>query len=124
MPIYQFKCSSCSVEKELFRRIATKDDPCYCEECGSPMNSVICAPALHILNGYVAPSGRYISSPKQQRDEFARTNTRPYEGMASEEKEAKRRRDECDAKIDKKLEESLIKTVDTLPSKTKQLFGI
>lgn len=38
MPIYEYKCPQCTKEIEKIRKIAEREDPLECPECGSDMS--------------------------------------------------------------------------------------
>lgn len=74
---------------------------------------------------YISPaSGKAITTERQRRDDLARTGCRPYEGFASESKEAKKRIAEDEKKSDAKLDVAVRKAYHQLsPEKRRHLGG-
>lgn len=57
---------------------------------------------------YVSPvTGKLVSGRKQRREDLLKTNSRPYEGFASEKREADRRVAYAEQASERKLEERL-----------------
>jgi uncharacterized protein YchJ len=76
----------------------------------SPVAGVVDMPA------YVSPaSGKRITTRQERKADMKATNSREWEGMEVEKKEAARRTKEADAKFDRKLEETARKTYHELP---------
>ncbi|VVD80609.1 FmdB family zinc ribbon protein [Pandoraea anhela] len=48
MPIYDFECATCG-PFTVMRRIADRDTPCHCPDCGSEGTRVMTAPALALM---------------------------------------------------------------------------
>ena len=72
---------------------------------------------------YESPaSGRMITSRKERRDDMARTNSRPWEGLAVEKQEAARQRAYQEQKSDAKLHEAVSRSFYQLdPKKRREL---
>ena len=83
------------------------------------------AAVLGDLEGYVSPTtGKWIEGRKARRDDLARSNSRPWEGMEAEQKEAARQRAYMEAKQDKRIEEAAWRTWYSMdPKKRRQLMG-
>ncbi len=60
MPIYEYKCFSCSVVFEELRKIVERDDLAYCKKCGSTAH-----PILSSFNAPGMPTKRQGASPSQ-----------------------------------------------------------
>lgn len=65
--------------------------------------------ALHFIQpdlpGYASPvTGQWIEGRKARREDLLRTNSRPWEGLAEERKEAARHTARKDAKLDQLAE--------------------
>ena len=115
MPLYDYQCPECGRVEEVFARHT--DAP---PECHGPMVRMLSACALSpdIANwdAYVSPaSGKLITSKKQRLEDMRRTNTRPWEGMASETKEAQRRKAYAEQKQDAKLHDAVSRAFYALP---------
>ena len=76
-------------------------------------------------DAYISPaSGKLITSRKERREDMARTNSRPWEGMEAEKQEAARQRAYIEAKQDKRIEEAAWRTWYSMdPKKRRQLMG-
>lgn len=75
------------------------------------------------LPAYESPaSGRIIEGRRQRREDFKITNTRPFEGIEQEKKEAARRVAYEDAKFDRGLEDSVARAFYAMsPEKRRRL---
>ncbi|WP_150660799.1 FmdB family zinc ribbon protein [Pandoraea sputorum] len=71
MPIYDFECGRCGTFA-VMRRIADRDDPCHCPECGGEGSRVISAPALALMGNASrsahATNERAANAPRQSGD--------------------------------------------------------
>ncbi|WP_150739154.1 FmdB family zinc ribbon protein [Pandoraea anapnoica] len=71
MPIYDFECGSCGTFA-VMRRIADRDAPCHCPECGGEGARVITAPALALMGNASrtahATNERAANAPRQSGD--------------------------------------------------------
>lgn len=50
MPIYDFECASCG-PFSVMRRIADREKPCRCPDCGTEGSRVVSAPSLALMAG-------------------------------------------------------------------------
>lgn len=79
---------------------------------------------VYVMQSYQSPvTGKWIDSPSQRRDDLARTNSRPWEGRQSEQKEADRRTANLEKMIDKSAEESAVAAWHSLPDESKKALG-
>lgn len=120
MPLYDYICRECGEVREVFAHHT--DAP---PECHGPMTRMLSAPSLSpdIANwdAYVSPaSGKLITSKAQRREDMARTNSRPWEGMASEQQEAKRRKAYMEQKQDAQLHEAASRAFYQLPEQKRR----
>lgn len=53
MPIYTFRCPSCSVRQDAFRKIAERNDCPACEKCGGPTERRITATMVSVFQPYM-----------------------------------------------------------------------
>ncbi|WP_083253666.1 FmdB family zinc ribbon protein [Pandoraea sp. ISTKB] len=71
MPIYDFECATCGTFA-VMRRIADRDAPCHCPDCGTEGARVITAPALALMGGASraahATNERAANAPRQSSD--------------------------------------------------------
>lgn len=74
---------------------------------------------------YVSPvTGLVVSGRRQRRNDLARTNSRPWEGMGQEMSEASRQRAYAEQRADKRLDESVRRTYHQMsPEKRRILEG-
>lgn len=74
---------------------------------------------------YVSPvTGKPVSGRKQRREDLRRSNSRPWEGMEQEQKEAARQREYVERSLDRGLEESARRALHQMdPAKRRQLGG-
>lgn len=83
------------------------------------------APAVYVMPSYQSPvTGKWIDTPSQRRDDFARNNARPWEGMSEERKEADRRKAYQEQKADQALERTIEQSLRELPSEKKMALGV
>lgn len=76
------------------------------------------------LPDYQSPvSGLVVSGRRQRRNDLARTNSRPWEGMAAERKEAARRKAYADQKSDACLEVAARRAFHQLSPDKRRVLG-
>lgn len=88
------------------------------------MIRIISAPAVIAdIPGYESPTtGRWIEGRAARREDLKRSNARPYEGFAVEQREAQKRKAEREAKDDAVLEKKVRETYHQLsPDKRRAL---
>lgn len=72
---------------------------------------------------YVSPvSGLVVSGRKQRRNDLARTNSRPWEGLAQEKAEAHRRVAYQEQKFDAGLDRALRQAYHSLPPEKRRIL--
>lgn len=71
MPIYDFECANCG-PFAVMRRIADREKPCRCPDCGGEGSRVISAPSLALMAGTRrnahATNERAAHAPRQSGD--------------------------------------------------------
>ncbi|KVL21169.1 FmdB family zinc ribbon protein [Burkholderia sp. MSMB1826] len=71
MPIYDFECASCG-PFSVMRRIADREKPCCCPDCGAQGERVVSAPSLALMGGASraahATNERAAHAPRQSGD--------------------------------------------------------
>lgn len=104
--LYLYECAKCGRREEDFRPVEQRHDGPRC--CRRPMFIVICPAQVQVdFPAYVSPaSGRRITTRAERRADLKATNSRPWEGLEVEKKEAARRKAEAEAKLDRKVEET------------------
>ena len=81
--------------------------------------------AVYVMPSYQSPiSGKWIDTPSQRRDDLARNNCRPWEGLEQEQKEAAKRGAEEETKYDQKLESAISQTLQEMPREKKEILGV
>lgn len=75
------------------------------------------------LPGYESPvSGKWIEGRKARREDLARTNCRPYEGLEQEKKEANKVRAQHERQLDQLAEKMAYKAWDMAPERVRKVF--
>lgn len=123
MPVYVAECAACGHTEDYFRQVEERADTPRCR-CGAPMRQIITPLFVQPdIAAYQSPaSGKWITSRRERRDDLARTNSRPWEGMESERKEAQKRKREAEAKADAKLEHAIRKSYHELPPEKRRVL--
>ena len=122
--IYESVCPKCGAYHEYVRPVAQYLDTPVC--CGVKTEKRILSAPFSIVDipAYESPaSGKLINSRKQRADDFKRTGTRPWEGMAEEKREAQRQAQYAEEKQDKALEHTIRSTLQHMPDSKRQLLG-
>ena len=124
MPTYVFKCENGHVFEE-FLRLADYDDPQTCQ-CGLVGKRQIVAtmirPDIASWDRYISPaSGKLITSYKDRRADMEATGCVDYEPSLTEG--TKKRIAADDAKMDKAVEETVERHINTLDSRSKEQLG-
>jgi hypothetical protein len=100
---------------DYFRKVAEHADAPVCE-CGAKMRQLITA--THIqpdIPEYTSPiDGRVIRGRRARKYDLERSNSREYEGLEAEQKEAARIRAHKEKQIEAKVDETLQRTITDL----------
>lgn len=125
MPLYEYSCETCGRTEDAFRSIDERHNG---PECHGPMKIVIGLAMGYVqktFDPYVSPAtGNVITSHAARRDDFKRSNCRPWEGIASEKGEAARRIAYADQKADARLDRGIREVYHQLPpSKRRAVEG-
>ena len=124
MPTYSYKCDHCGYKFELIERMRDHKNVTECIMCKSEAKQVILTPPL----AFVAPEcvyespidGTVITNRKQRIEDMARNNCMEYDpGMRQD---YDRRQKESDLALDKAVDETVDKALETMPSDQKQQF--
>lgn len=76
---------------------------------------------VYVMPSYQSPvTGNWIDSASQRRNDLASTNSRPWEGMEQERKEAARRENYLNVETDKAVHEMVVDSWHKLPEQTKR----
>ena len=116
MPCYESECLQCGRRHDYIRTVAQCHDTPTC--CGEPTaKRIFSAPAgFPDIPAYESPaSGRMITSRAERREDFKRTNTREWEGLAAEKSEAARQRQYAEQDLDRRVEQTIGETLAALP---------
>ena len=125
MPVYESICHECEKVHEYYQTADKYRETPFC--CGIQTEKVILtAPYGQVdIPAYVSPvSGKWINSRRERVEDLKRTNSRPWEGMEQEQKEAARRAKYEEEKQDKKLEAAIEQTIKALPDDKKAVLGV
>lgn len=75
------------------------------------------------LPGYVSPvSGKWIEGKKARNEDLKASGCRPWEGMATERKEALKRAEEADKQFDNKMEAGLHDTLKNMSADKQRIL--
>ena len=81
--------------------------------------------AVYVMPAYQSPiTGQWIDTPSQRRDDMARNNCRPWEGLEQEQKEASKRGAAEEAAYDSQLESAISETLAEMPREKKEVLGV
>ena len=115
MPVYESRCNECGVIHEYYQTAAKCRETPFC--CGVQTEKVILtAPYGQVdIPAYVSPvSGKWINSRRERTEDLKRTDSRPWEGLEQEKKEAARRQAYEEEKQDKAIEKAVVDAWQTL----------
>lgn len=108
MPIYEAACLKCGKYHTYIRKAADCLDTPEC--CGAKTEKrILSAPMARMdmqpWDAYESPAtGKMITSYAQRREDMKAAGCRDYEGRESEERQARRARQEEEAKAEEKLD--------------------
>jgi hypothetical protein len=125
MPIYEARCPVCSKQQEYYQTVANCHITPVC--CGAKTEKVILSSPMGYVHNiaYTSPiDGRPITTTQARKEDMARNNCRPWEGMEQEKKEAARRAMYEEQKQDKALEKTIGETLAAMPSDKKAALGL
>jgi hypothetical protein len=75
------------------------------------------------LPGYQSPvTGLWVDGRKQRREDLKRTNSRPFEGLEQERKEADRQKAYAEKRSNQSLEESVRRAYHSLPPEKRRIL--
>lgn len=121
MPVYEASCPKCGAHHEYIRSVANYLDTPEC--CGVKTDKRIFSPPMGMVDipAYESPaSGKWITSRSERREDFKRTGTREWEGMASERREADKHKAAAADAADKALDHTVRTAWQNLPDTKKQ----
>lgn len=121
--IYEAKCRICGDVAEYVRPVSRYLETPEC--CGQSMQKVILSAPFNQVDipAYVSPvSGRLINSRSSRRDDFKRTNCRPWEGMEQESKVAQSRARDEEKKADARLEGAIAQSLNQLAPEKRRVL--
>lgn len=120
MPIYTYKCPTCSRKWDIFKSIAELDRTENCLNCGFAMNRQLSAPMVcGDYPGYSCPiTGAWIEGRKAHEANLKKHGCRVLE--AGETKGAKRAHAAADAALETAVESTVEEFVEALPTEKKE----
>ena len=116
MPLYLYRCPSCSTKQEIFKPLSQLDRSEPCPSCPSLLERQICAPAVFAdFTPYTCPiTGNLISGRREHAENLARHGCRVLEsGESAAVASAKRA---ADAAFDAELDSTVESLLHALPS--------
>ena len=120
--IYESECMKCGARHEYVRPVAMYLDTPAC--CGVKTEKrLFTAPAgIADIAAYESPaSGKWITSRAERREDFKRTGSREWEGMANERQEAAKQKQYVEIDNDKSIDHSVRTAWQHLPDSKKQV---
>jgi predicted nucleic acid-binding Zn ribbon protein len=123
MPFYTCHCKQCGEYEQIYRPMDRRDDtPMH---CGQAMQRCVEAPAVQVdIGGYTSPiDGRWIEGKAARKEDMKRNNCRPWEGMASEKKEAVKRAAEADKNYEKGVEAAVYNTYNNMSAEKQRAIS-
>lgn len=125
MPTYESTCPECGKYHTYYASVTARYNTPEC--CGVKTLKTILTPAMGYVENiaYTSPiDGRPITTKQQREEDLKRSGSRPWEGLAEEQKEADRRKAYEEAAQDKKLEATIERTIKELPDAKKKELAI
>lgn len=116
MPLYDLKCNSCGKVTGRFIKLQDFDKPQECEFCSGNMQRLISAPFVRVDNvGYTCPiTDRWIGSKQEHRNNLDMHGCRLLED--GEHEDNNRKRQQANEDLDRKIEESVEKQIESMPT--------
>lgn len=120
MPVYDYECKPCEMISERVLGIIELDHPQYCPTCGGQMKRLMSAPAIQMdYAGYHCPvTGNWIEGRAAHRANLKKHGCRILE--AGEKELMMRRRQAEEREFDKKLEETVGREIEAMPTEKQQ----
>lgn len=79
--------------------------------------------SIQVMQSYQSPiTGKWIDTPRQRRDDLARSGSRPWEGREQETKYAQQREKDFDTMLDKTAEKAAIESWQQLAPEKKKVL--
>lgn len=119
MPLYDIRCQASGEVFERVIKLENFSEPIKCA-CGADASRLISRPMIAVDHtGYSCPvTGKWVGSKREHRENLARTGCRVLE--SGETAEASRRRAADDAAFDRKIEDTVEKTIEGFSSAKKE----
>lgn len=120
MPIYVYRCSTCSEVRQVFKRIADLNFPEECYGCKTFMSRQVVAPAVRAdYAGYDCPiTGKRIEGRRQHHENLRRHGCRILEAGEAQANSARKAREEAD--FDRAIEQTAEELVHSLPVRKRE----
>lgn len=120
MPLYTYQCPTCSGKRQIFRKIAARDERLDCGKCGFQMNRTIEAPFVRgDYQGYTCPiTEKWIEGRRAHEENLKTHGCRVLEPGEKEGNERRRAADE--AAFEERVGETAAALVANLPSDKKE----
>ena len=115
MPVYEAFCHKCGKVEDYVRKAADYLNTPEC--CGQKMEKMIFSPPMGYCENihYQSPiTGQPITTKQQRIEDLRRSNSRPWEGLEQEKKEAARSAQYAEQEADKKIEKAVVQAWQTL----------
>lgn len=119
MPLYDIKCEQTGKTFERVIPLKMFEEPIICA-CGSPARRVISAPLFSVdQTNYTCPvTGDYIGSKRAHEENLRKHDCRVLE--PGEKEFGERRRKEADLALDRKIEATVEKEIESMGSEKRE----
>lgn len=119
MPLYEYRCQECQQRFERFVKLEDYQAPQTCA-CGGGSERIISIPRFIVEDvGYDCPiTGEWIGSKHAHENNLAKHGCRVLE--TGENDVAAKFREREEAEFDRKIEETVERTIDAMPSEKKE----
>lgn len=123
MPVYEYHCKECGRTEDAFRTIAERHDAPKCHGSMQIAIGLSIGFVQKTFDPYVSPAtGKVIASHAARKEDFVRSNSRPWEGKAQEVKEAARRKAYAEAKSEAKLTDHVNRVYHQMPDSKRRIM--
>ena len=124
MPSYSYKCDACEEILTAYRTVDYRHDCPRCP-CGGKTTLAIVPTMIAVdIPAYRSPiNGRVINSRKQRHEDLKQSQSRPWEGLEQEKKEAARQEHYREQKLDAALTKSASEAFYQLPPSKREILS-
>lgn len=120
MPLYDYACEKCQAQTTAFRKVDERENCPECPRCGGETYKILTAPAVQgDIPGYDCPvTGKWIEGRRAHEENLKRHGCRLRE--TGESSYTARIRAAEEEKLEKSIDETVERFVDSLPVQKKE----